>query len=100
MRHESHGSIRPTLGGVSFSRHVRRHAHRVARTPRRAWQRVYTYRVDELPTRPGPGVKVYTPMSRDAPYGDEDAHFWDWTAAVLIIAIVAGFAVWGISAVI
>ena len=37
-------------------------------------------------------------MSEDAPYEDEDAHFWDWVAAILIVAVIVAFAVWAISA--
>ena len=91
-----HGSFRSvprgvgTLSTVSFTREFRRHAHRTAKLPRSTWRRVYTY-------RRGPHG-VYIPLSSDAPYSDEDAHFWDWTAVVILLLIVAGFAVWGVSA--
>lgn len=57
---------------------------------------MYRYR-----TETGPYVGLFhTVTSEDAPYEDQDAHFWDWTLAVLIMVVVGGFAVWGISAVI
>jgi hypothetical protein len=36
--------------------------------------------------------------SRDAPYGEEDARFWDWVAATLVAAVVIGLVVLGIVA--
>jgi len=33
-------------------------------------------------------------MSEDAPYGDEDARFWDWIAATLLAAIGVAVVVW------
>jgi hypothetical protein len=66
----------------------RRHAHRAATGPRRGWQRAYSYRRDRIP---GSGLNVTTPMSRDAPWSDEDAAFWEWILlAVLMIAVVVG----------
>lgn len=38
--------------------------------------------------------------SDDAPYESQDAHFWDWTAAILIVAVLVGLVVWGASAVV
>src|SRR2546426_9284143 len=80
---------------VSYMHHVRRRAHRVARTPRRVWRRVYQYR-DERLSSVYP-VRVITPMSRDAPMEEEDARFWDWTFFVILAAAVVGLIIWGVS---
>ncbi len=76
---------------MSFSRHLRRHAHRVAKAPRRAWRRAYRYREDRVP---GVWVPLRTPLSEDAPYEDEDAHFWDWMLTGLVTAFAIGLIVW------
>ena len=47
---------------------------------------MYRYRVDRLPIS---NVKVYTPISHDAPLGEQDAHFWDWVASGLVIVLIA-----------
>lgn len=62
--------------------------------PRSTWRRVYQYRVDRLPMR---GMQVYTPMSRDAPMGEEDARFWDWIASALVVgfAVAVGLVAFG-----
>jgi hypothetical protein len=38
-------------------------------------------------------VIIRTPMSEDAPFGEEDARFWDWVAAILIMTVVIGVVV-------
>jgi len=43
-------------------------------------------------------VVIRTPMSEDAPFGEEDARFWDWVAAVLIVVVLIGIAVAAITA--
>jgi len=77
-----------TLGPVSRGRRFRRHAHRVATTPRRGWRRTFRYK------RGLPGWflsdLVVTPISEDAPYGDQDAKFWDWVLIGLLVAILIG----------
>jgi len=73
--------------------HLRRHAHRVAKAPRSTWRR--TFRYQERPSGwPFGPLRVTTPMSEDAPYGDEDARFWDWIAATLLAAIGVAVVVW------
>jgi hypothetical protein len=78
---------------------MRRHAHRVAKAPRSAWQRTYRYQERE-PGWPYGALRMTTPISEDAPLGPEDARFWDWVLAGFIAAIVIGLAVWGATAVI
>jgi hypothetical protein len=85
-----------TLARVSYMHHFRRQAHRAAKLPRRTWQRVYTYNVGEVPSRPG--MKIYQPVSRDAPYSHEDALLFDWILAISMLVTVIGFAIWGITA--
>jgi hypothetical protein len=82
---------------MSFSRRMRRHAHRVAKAPRRGWQRTFRYQKAD----PGwtAGSLAVTPMSEDAPFGDQDARFWDWVLVCLIAVIVIGLIAWGISAI-
>ena len=70
--------------------HLRRQAHRVAKAARSAWRRVYTYR-EERNIR---GGVHYIPISYDAPYGDEDARFWDWVLAVVLATVAVGVLVW------
>ena len=74
---------------VTFGRHLRRHAHRIATTPRRAWRRTYTVKEDRA-SWPLTGIVLRTPISSDAPYSDEDAHFWDWVLTALLVAVVVG----------
>jgi hypothetical protein len=45
------------------------------------------------------GTKLYAPVSRDAPYSDQDARFWDWVVVTLVVVIIVGFGVWGLSTV-
>jgi hypothetical protein len=68
---------------------MRRHAHRIATAPRRAWRRSYTVK-EERPGWPLTGLVFRTPISTDAPYSDEDARFWDWMLAGLIVAVILG----------
>jgi hypothetical protein len=75
---------------VGFMHHLRRHAHRAVKAPRSAWRRVYTYR-EERNIR---GGTTYIPISYDAPYGEEDARFWDWVLTVLVAAVALGVIVW------
>ena len=56
--------------------------------PRNTWRRAYSYRVDRLPVY---RVKIYTPISHDAPIGEEDAHFWDWVASAIAVVLIAAF---------
>jgi hypothetical protein len=76
---------------VSFTRHFRRHAHRVVSAPRRGWRRTFKYR------RGLPGWflsdLVVSPISEDAPYGDQDAKFWDWVLFGLLGAVALGVVV-------
>jgi hypothetical protein len=66
---------------------MRRHAHRVVRAPRIGWQRSYTY----LRGRSRSGSVILVPASRDAPYGEVDARFWDWVVAtILAVVVIAG----------
>jgi hypothetical protein len=41
-----------------------------------------------------------TPISEDAPFGPQDARFWDWMLAGVIAVIIIGLAVWGLTAII
>lgn len=79
---------------MSFSRHLRRHAHRVAKKPRSGWRRAYSYTIGHTAARPG--MPLYIPMSEDAPFDEEDAQFWDWVATVLIGGVLVGLVLWGI----
>ena len=36
------------------------------------------------------GIVFRTPISSDAPYSDEDAHFWDWVLTGLFVAVLVG----------
>ena len=78
---------------VTFGRHVRRHAHRVATAPRRAWRRTYSIK-EERAGWPLSGIVFRTPISTDAPYSDEDAHFWDLMFAGLLGIVALGVVVW------
>ncbi len=55
------------------------------------------YRAETSPPA-GLWATIYTPESRDAPYGPEDARFWDWVAATVVAAVVIGLVVLGIVA--
>jgi len=37
-----------------------------------------------------------TPISEDAPFGEQDARFWDWVFASIVAVIVLGLIVWGV----
>ena len=85
-----HVQIDPTYPPiVTFGRHPRRRAHRIAPTPRRAWRRTYTVK-EERAGWPLTGFVFRTPISSDAPYSDEDAHFWDWVLTGLLVAVLVG----------
>jgi hypothetical protein len=40
------------------------------------------------------GIVFRTPISTDAPYSDEDAHFWDLMFAGLLGIVALGVVVW------
>jgi hypothetical protein len=35
------------------------------------------------------GIVFRTPISSDAPYSDEDAHFWDWLTGLVVAVLVS-----------
>lgn len=74
----------------------RRRAHRAAKLPRSGWRRVFRYHEETFYG----GLIIRTVTSEDAPYEDQDAQFWDWMTAILVVTIIVGFAVWGISVVV
>ncbi len=82
---------------VSFSRHLRRHAHRLAKAPRSTWRRVYRYHLERPAGHALTGV--YTPTSADAPLGEQDAKFWDWVLIGIITVVITALVVWGATAV-
>jgi hypothetical protein len=78
---------------------MRRHAHRVVKAPRSAWQRSYRYQ-ERPPGWPYGSLRVTTPISDDAPLGPEDARFWDWVLAGVIAAIAIGVLTWALTAIV